>query len=108
MAHLHEVQASESSDQVGVGRSRLDARQYAFQQRIVLRFVIKAPKGALRAQAVEKSKQGPMTKAHPQQYRPPFGRLKEVIKTPVNEQAKGRERCHFQSFRVFCFVLDRL
>ena len=34
MAHLQEVQASESSDQAGVGRSRLDARQYAFQQRI--------------------------------------------------------------------------
>ena len=34
MARLQEVQASESSDQAGVGRSRLDARQYAFQQRI--------------------------------------------------------------------------
>ena len=64
-------------------------------------FFFKAPKAALVAQAVEKSKRGPMTKAHPQQYPPPFGRLKDVSKTSVNEQAKGRERGYFQSFRFF-------
>ena len=70
--------------------------------------VIKAPKAAFRARAVEKSRRGPMTKAHPQHHPPQFGRLKDEFKTSVNEQAKGPERGYFQSFRFFCFVLDCL
>ena len=52
--------------------------------------VIKAPKAALRAQAVDKTKRASMPKSQPQQYRPPSGRIKDVSKISVDEQAKGR------------------